>query len=411
MFTCAGPRAGPTGGAGLACPPVICNFNLRATRRPRPLPMKILSLELRYLVERELHGRLAPEDRDEHFQPRLIHVDIRDRTREVRERSPNNLDRLPDLVIHRRLDLLARLDLAWMQEPLHLGPAESERLLPGAHDLSDSRRLAYELPGRVVHVHVHEDVAGELALDRGDFLAVLDLDDALGRDADLTEVPLEAHGIYPALQRRAHLVLVTRVCIYDVPLLQNETLLIPNRKIYKKTRRTRLWNTTSTAATYSARTITMMSTTAVLCLSWSRSGQLTRLSSPLTSLENLLGPARKPPPLLCDCFCCPRFLPIVSFTSQSRAGGTRTHDLRFWRPLLFQLSYCPLLAGPTGSPGAPCDGGTTGNTSVAGCDPECSAGSSCCGSSGACTRRKLALPIVAQLTSESQGRRKPPPAP
>src|SRR5215208_4492881 len=58
----------------------------------------------------------------------------------------------------------------------------------------------------------------------------------------------------------------------------------------------------------------------------------------------------------------------------------------------------------TGSPGAPYDGGTTGNTSVAGCDPGCSAGFSCCGSSGACTPRKPALPIVAQLTSKSQGR-------
>src|SRR5215207_2752870 len=226
MFTCAWPRAGPTGGAGFACPPVICNFNLRATRRPRPLPMKILSLELSYLVEGELHWRLAPEDGDQHLQPRLVHVDIRDRTREVRERSPYNLDRLPDLVVHRCLDLLARLDLAGMQEPLDLGAAERERLLPGADDLGDPRRLAHELPCRVVHLHVDEDVAGELALDRRDLLAVLDLDDALGRDTDLTEVSLEAHRVDPALERRAHLVLVPRVCIYDVPLLQHETLLM-----------------------------------------------------------------------------------------------------------------------------------------------------------------------------------------
>src|ERR671932_2730874 len=126
----------------------------------------------------------------------------------------------------------------------------------------------------------------------------------------------------------------------------------------------------------------MMSTTAVLCLSWSRLGQLTRLSSPRTSLANLLGPASTPPPLFWGCFCCvflldpfavvgPRFLPIASFASRSRAGGTRTPDLRFWRPLLFQLSYCPLSTDPNGSPGAPYDGGTTGNTSVAGCDPGC----------------------------------------
>src|SRR5688500_17010134 len=102
-----------------------------------------------------------------------------------------------------------------------------------------------------------------------------------------------------------------------------------------------------------------MSTTAVLCLSWSRSGQLTRLSSLRTSLVNLLGPARKPPLFFGGCLfdpfavADPRFLPIVlshSFASRSRAGGTRTPDLRFWRPLLYQLSYCPLSDDPTGSP-------------------------------------------------------------
>ena len=93
------------------------------------------------------------------------------------------------------------------------------------------------------------------------------------------------------------------------------------------------------------------------------------------------------------------------FASRSRAGGTRTPDLRFWRPLLFQLSYCPLPTDSNGSPGAPCGAGTTGNTSAAGCALGCYVGSSGCGSSGACTRRKPALPIVAQPTSKSQGRR------
>src|ERR687898_3164941 len=192
MLTCAWPKAGPTGGAGLACPPVICNFSLRATRRPRPLPIKS-SLELRYLAEGELHGRLAPEDRDQHLQPRLVHVYVRDGAGKVRERATDNLDGLPDLVVHRGLDLLARLDLARVQKPLDLRAAQRERLVSGAHDLGDPRRLPDELPGRVGHVHVHQDVAGALALDRGDLLAILDLDDALGRDTNLTEVPVQAH--------------------------------------------------------------------------------------------------------------------------------------------------------------------------------------------------------------------------
>src|SRR5918997_1856669 len=96
----------------------------------------------------------------------------------------------------------------------------------------------------------------------------------------------------------------------------------------------------------------MIRTTAVLCLSWSRSGQLTRLSSPWTSRANFLGLAAKPCFFCCCAFLAPplvaepRLLPIVSSPDSirlSRAGGTRTPDLRFWRPLLYQLSYCPLL--------------------------------------------------------------------
>src|SRR5918997_494799 len=159
MFTWAWPRAGPTGGAGFAWPPVICNFNLRATRRPRPLPIKHLSLEFGYLVEGELHRRLAPEDRDQNLQPRLVHVYVRDGAGKVRERAADDLDRLPDLVVHGGLD-------------------------------------------------------------------VLDLDDVLRRDPYLPEVSPHAERLDPALQRRADLVLVTRICIDYVPLLQNQTLLV-----------------------------------------------------------------------------------------------------------------------------------------------------------------------------------------
>ena len=160
----------------------------------------------------------------------------------------------------------------------------------------------------------------------------------------------------------------------------------------------------------------MIRTTAVLCRNWSRFGQLTRLSSPWTSRANLRGLAANP------CLCCvflapaplagPRPLPIFSspdLIRRSRAGGTRTPDRRFWRPLLYQLSYCPLT--PNGSPGAPYAAGTTDRISATGYDPGCCAGSYGCGSSGACTPRKPALLIVAQLSSRSQGRDQyvPPP--
>src|ERR1700723_3118163 len=48
-----------------------------------------------------------------------------------------------------------------------------------------------------------------------------------------------------------------------------------------------------------------------------------------------------------------RFTTLASHTSLSdryvrgRAGGTRTPNRRFWRPVLYQLSYCPLSIAKT----------------------------------------------------------------
>ena len=151
----------------------------------------------------------------------------------------------------------------------------------------------------------------------------------------------------------------------------------------------------SQSATNAVNTNKIIKTTSVLCWSWSRFGQVTRRSSPRTLRTNSAAPANLP-------FCCVALFPalrLLAITSspdlvlKSRAGGTRTPDLRFWRPLLYQLSYCPL---PTWSPGAPYAAGTTDNTFSTGCDPGCSAGSYGCCNCGACTPRMPTLPIVAQ---------------
>src|ERR687893_1619044 len=158
----------------------------------------------------------------------------------------------------------------------------------------------------------------------------------------------------------------------------------------------------SQSATNAVNTNKMIKTTSVLCWSWSRFGQVTRRSSPRTLRTNSAAPANLP-------FCCVAPFPalrLLAITSspdlvlKSRAGGTRTPDLRFWRPLLYQLSYCPL---PTWSPGAPYVAGTTGNTSSTGCGPACCAGSYGYGSSGACTPHMPALPIVAQDPPDHRG--------
>src|SRR5215218_825783 len=182
----------------------------------------LLRLQLRYLAKGELDRRLPPEDRDQDLQPRLVHVYLGDHTRKVRQRTGNNLHRLPDGVVHGSLDLLAGLGgLAWSQETLHLGPAQWGRLLSSTHELRDTGGLPDQAPGVVVHVHVHQDVTRELALDGRDLLAVLDLDDALGRYADIAEVTLQAERVYTPLHCGANLVLVPRIRVDYIPLLQN----------------------------------------------------------------------------------------------------------------------------------------------------------------------------------------------
>src|SRR5262249_38049730 len=84
MFTPCGPSAVPTGGAGVAWPAGSCTLTTAASLfllgGMRVLPYLFPGwLDLGYLVERELHGRLAAEDRHEHLELGGFRVDLADR--------------------------------------------------------------------------------------------------------------------------------------------------------------------------------------------------------------------------------------------------------------------------------------------------------------------------------------------
>src|SRR6478735_7441822 len=81
MLTPCWPSAGPTGGAGFACPPGICSLISVRTF------FAIYSVQLLDLVERELHGDLALEDVDEHLELLLVRIDVDDLAVEVGERA------------------------------------------------------------------------------------------------------------------------------------------------------------------------------------------------------------------------------------------------------------------------------------------------------------------------------------
>src|SRR6059058_476595 len=94
MLTPCWPSAGPTGGAGFACPPGICSLISVRT-------FLAMSVQFLDLVERELNGHLALEDVHQHLQLLLVGIDVDDLAVEVGERPGGHLHRLAE----RELDL------------------------------------------------------------------------------------------------------------------------------------------------------------------------------------------------------------------------------------------------------------------------------------------------------------------
>src|SRR5215213_7551840 len=105
MATPCGPRAVPTGGAGVACPAGIWIFTTAATRLLAIATASLLprwSLELGDLGELELDRRLAAEDVDEDLHLELVLVDLGDLAGEVGERAGLHSHALADLVLELR---------------------------------------------------------------------------------------------------------------------------------------------------------------------------------------------------------------------------------------------------------------------------------------------------------------------
>src|SRR5512136_2136735 len=78
MLTPCWPSAGPTGGAGLACPPVTSSFTTALSCFLAIAPSAPQRLEPLDLAVGELHRRGAPEDRHRHAQKPLGRVDLLD---------------------------------------------------------------------------------------------------------------------------------------------------------------------------------------------------------------------------------------------------------------------------------------------------------------------------------------------
>src|SRR3954467_14846448 len=130
MLTPCWPSAGPTGGAGFACPPGICSLISVRT-------FLAISVQLLDLVEGQLDGNLALEDVDQHLELLLVRVDVDDLAVEVGQRAGGHLHGFAEPELHLCTRAVA-VRAAGVQDPVDLCLRERDGLRAGADEAGDA---------------------------------------------------------------------------------------------------------------------------------------------------------------------------------------------------------------------------------------------------------------------------------
>src|SRR5262245_34287516 len=214
MFTPCWPSAGPTGGAGVHCPPGTCSLIFAVSSF---FAMSVTPSDRLYLPVLELHRCRPAEDRHDDLHEPLVREHLVDDAVEALEGPFLDLHGLALLELDPDLRLLLRpLHLA--EELLDLVRLHRRRAPVGPHEVADARRLADQEPDVLVEVHLDEHVAGvHLALVVL-LSAALDLRDGLGGNEDARELRVEAGRGDALAQILADAVLATALHAQHVPV-------------------------------------------------------------------------------------------------------------------------------------------------------------------------------------------------
>src|SRR6202158_3286412 len=205
MLTPCWPSAGPTGGAGLACPAWICSLISPTTFFFGAMRCWCSFLDLGDLVEGQFNRCFAAEDGHQHLELLLFGVDLADRGGQRRKRTVHDGHRLADLKVNLddrafnspglgggtagRCGLAGLLRLALRQQELD-DVVQRQRRRPGCRtdEAGDAGGVAHRAPGLVVEFHADQDVARQhLAVDML-ALPVLYLCDLFGGHLHLEEI-------------------------------------------------------------------------------------------------------------------------------------------------------------------------------------------------------------------------------
>src|ERR1700733_13097125 len=233
ILTWAWPRAGPTGGAGVALPASICSFTWVCTFLTGGIAITFLNY-LFYLAKLEFYRGRAAKNGDHHLQGFAVFVHLVDHAVEVGERPIGDADRFVLL----KLDLHPRLicgNIGAEEDRTHLLLTERNRLVSRAQKPCHPRRILHHVPEIVVQIHLYQHITGEKDPFDGAFLPVEDLGDRFGRDHHPANPVLQSKGFHSSLDRLLHFALKPRVRVNDVPL---ETIVCRWREpFYRAARR------------------------------------------------------------------------------------------------------------------------------------------------------------------------------
>src|ERR1700674_2233466 len=289
MFTPCGPSAVPTGGAGVAFPAGNCNFTVAWSFFAIGIPLRAARLQLALAKLRHLfhlhkikfHRRRAAENRDGNFQRVAVGVHVVDDARKIRERPFDDAHLLVALEHQLRLGPVRGGGHA-VQNVFHFDFGKRRGRLARTDESSDARRVADDVPGVVVHVHFHQDVAGIQHARGSDFLAAANFQHILGRNHHPADFILQPEGRHAALKALLHLLLKSRIGVDDVPLLFH-IQRIPQCPKNLMTRWTSQLTPLSTPKKKTPKNATVTITTQVVTNTSCRVGQVTWRISTRTS--------------------------------------------------------------------------------------------------------------------------------
>src|SRR6266568_4678632 len=232
MFTPCGPRAVPTGGAGLALPAGNCNRTTALIRfaivllklfdgtndtlkgmshdhhQGWPCPLWGSLLDFLHLEEIERDRRFATKKRNHHGHFVAIHIDIADRSNKISERAIDDTN----VLAFRETDLglwLFSLFGSLLQDRIDFVIQQGDRAGARAYETGDAGRIAHNIPGFVTHDHLHQHIARKDFLLHCAPLTLLNLHLFFHRHDDAEYLVTHIHRCDTRFEVALHLILVT----------------------------------------------------------------------------------------------------------------------------------------------------------------------------------------------------------